>query len=99
MAKRRFLSFCGKPGFSSVFSGCWPGSERGRSKYATIENDLLRDVIAKFARRRRSSPLRRPSDVAHSGGSTTYGADCGRFPVPPTLSVESSDTVPAIAAP
>ena len=54
---------------------------------ATIEGELLREVLARngcelFLR------CEVPADALPGGGLTIYAADCGRYPIPPTVIVE-----------
>ncbi len=62
---------------------------------ATIEGDLLRQVLANS----KSGGLRLrcvvPGDEAPRGGLTIYGGDCGRYPIPITIVVDSGNAAAA----
>lgn len=67
--------------------------QRGRGAYgylahATIEGELLRQVVAHAGERVFYLHCVVPSDKPPQGGLTIYGGDCGRSPVPPTLIIE-----------
>jgi hypothetical protein len=55
--------------------------------HAIVEGELLRNVIKRteeFLRIR----FRVPASAPHQGGLTIYGAECGRYPVCPTVIIE-----------
>ncbi len=68
----------------------------GYLTHATIEGELLQDVVANAHGGGIRLRCEVPPDAAHRGGLTIYGAACGRFPVPPTLIIESAEAVPPI---
>ncbi|HEX8678523.1 MAG TPA: hypothetical protein VF683_01075, partial [Chthoniobacterales bacterium] len=60
----------------------------GYLAHATIEGELLRQVIANAGLNVLYLHCVVPSDKMPIGGLTVYGGDCGRSPVPPTLIIE-----------
>ncbi|MEP6936435.1 MAG: sugar-binding domain-containing protein [Chthoniobacterales bacterium] len=67
--------------------------------HATVEGELLGQVIANAHTGGIRLRCEVPPDAAHVGGLTIYGGDCGRFPVPPTLILESNGSVPGVIKP
>ena len=70
--------------------------ENGRGAYgylahATVEGELLRQVIANAGTNVLYLHCVAPSDKMPVGGLTIYGGDCGRSPVPPTLIIERGE--------
>jgi hypothetical protein len=61
----------------------------GYLAHAAVEGDLLRQVVTNS----KAGGLRLrcvvPTDCAPQGGLTIYGGDCGRYPIPPTLIIDS----------
>jgi hypothetical protein len=56
--------------------------------YAAVEGELLSQVAAKASAGHVRMRLAIPSDAMAQGGLTIYGAECGRFPICPTLVIE-----------
>lgn len=59
--------------------------------HATAEEGVLRDVIANSGGGGIRLRCEVPIDGASQGGLTIYGADCGRYPIGPTLILENEE--------
>lgn len=57
--------------------------------HATAEAEVLREIVARNGSGGIRLRCEVPVDASPMGGLTIYGADCGRFPVAPTLIIES----------
>jgi predicted transcriptional regulator len=60
----------------------------GYPAYALAEGDLLRQIIKATAEDSLRLRCTVPAEALARGGLTVYGAECGRFPVCPTVIIE-----------
>src|SRR5947199_10530094 len=56
--------------------------------HAFAENELLRNLTQNHASGGLKLRMAVPADAAAQNGLTVYGAECGRFPVTPTVLLE-----------
>lgn len=57
----------------------------GYLAHATVEGDLLRDVLERSGDNHLRLRFAVPEESVTRNGMTIYGAECGRFPLPPTV--------------
>jgi len=60
----------------------------GYPAYALAEGDLLREIARSITDDRLRLRCTVPKEALARGGLTVYGAECGRFPVCPTVIIE-----------
>jgi hypothetical protein len=60
----------------------------GYLAHATVEGDLLLNVLQQGGDGHLRLRFAVPEDSSFQNGLTIYGADCGRFPLPPTVILE-----------
>lgn len=60
----------------------------GYPAYAFIEGDLLREVAGKISDDSLTLWCGVPAETMAKGGLTLYGAECGRFPICPTIIID-----------
>jgi hypothetical protein len=65
----------------------------GYLAHATVEGDLLREVMSHGQAGALVLRCMVPAEAANRGGLTIYGGDTGRYPVPPTLIIERKPEV------
>jgi len=60
----------------------------GYLAHATAEGDVLREIAERVQDGRLRLRCTVPADALPLGGLTIYGAECGRFPLGPTILID-----------